>query len=256
MAAALSFYSIVSLAPLLLIATAMAGLVFGEEAVRGGLQERLEGLVGPKPAAALEEVLARVYSSGNNNVFAVLGFVGLLLGASWVFSELQDAMDTIWKAPRRVSLSLLGQVRNRLLSFALVFVTGLVLLAELTTGVVVMTLTRWLGPTYFPVALAHGVNLLCAFVLVALLFAVLYKVLPSAAVRWRDVWGAAAATALLYLAGNYAIGFYLGFCCLTSAFGAAGAVFVLLIWVYYSALIFLFGAEFSFILASRCAPTG
>jgi membrane protein len=251
MAAALSFYSILSVAPLLLIATALAGLVFGDEAVQGDLEDRLDGLVGKKPAAALVEILGRISRNGNTNVFTVVGFVGLLLGASWVFSELQDALDTIWKAPRQQSLSLLGQVRNRLLSFALVFVTGLVLLTVLAASVAVIALSSSLGPAAFPTALAHGVNFVVAFLLVALLFALLYRYLPIVPVRWRDVWGAAAGTALLYLAGEYAISFYLGYCFLTSAFGAAGAVLVLLMWVYYSALIFLFGAEFSYTLASR-----
>src|SRR5262249_33980665 len=159
---------------------------------------------------------------------------GLLLGASWVFSELQDALDTIWKAPRQQSLSLLALARHQLLSFALVFVTGLVLLAVLAAGVAVVALSKSLGEAGFPAALAHGLHFLFAFLLVALLFALLYKFLPTATVRWRHVWGAAAGAALLYLAGNYAVSFYLGYCFLTSAFGPAGAVLVFLIWVYYS----------------------
>jgi membrane protein len=251
MAAALAYYSIVSLAPLVLSATGIAGLVFGEEAVRGELQDRLKGVVGSKPAAAIEELLGGIYSAGGNSLFTVLGFAGLLLGASWVFSELQDSLDTIWKVPPHQGMGFLAQVRNRLFSFALVFVTGVLLTAVLAAGVAAVAFTNLLGPSYELAMLSHGVNFLFSYLLIGLFFALLYKLLPSARVRWRDVWVGAASSALFYLVGNYALSFYLAYSFLRSAFGAAGAVFIILIWVYYSSLAFLFGAEFTYALGSR-----
>jgi membrane protein len=243
--AALAYYSVFSLAPLLLIAIGLAGLVFGEQAARGEILGQIRNTVGDTAAAAIEEIIKNAGRAGASAT--AVGLVVLLFGASGVFIEMQAALNTIWKVKPRPGLRLGDVVRARLLSFALVLATGLLLLVSLVVSAALVVVGEFMRPAAERVPggpwLWLAVNTALAFALVTLLFALIYKILPDAEIGWRDVWLGAALAAALFTAGKYAIGLYLSHSGLTSAFGAAGSVIVVLTWVYYSAQILLFGAE-------------
>jgi membrane protein len=257
MAAALAYYSLFSMAPLLLIAISIAGMAIGEAKAREAVVSRLAVSIGDGPAAALGDVLKNAQETGGNTLFTVLGSLVLLFGASGVFIELQDQLNTIWKVPPRPGLGLTAQVRTRLLSLAIILGGGLLLLVILAVNVFLVTLVHFLSP----VLGEHWASALLGFVLptlvVTVLFAVLYKVLPDTRVRWGDVWLGALGGALLYELGRYGLSMYLGYVFASSAFGAAAAPIVLLSWIYYSSLMFLFGAEFTRVHAlQRAAGPG
>jgi membrane protein len=247
--AALAYYSVFSLAPLLLIAMGITGLVFGEQAARGEVLQQLRGLVGELAAAAIEDILANAGQTGGGVLATVVGLVVLLFGASGVFLELQDALNTIWKVMPRPGLGLWEMVRARLISFALVLATGLLLLVLLAVSATLAVLQRYVqsldgrlpgGPHLWLV-----VNMAVTFAVLTLLFAALYRLVPDVEIGWRDVWLGGILAAILFTAGKYGLGLYLSHSTLTSAFGAAGSVIILLTWVYYSAQILLYGAEFT-----------
>ncbi len=247
MGAALAYYSVFSLAPLLLIAVAVAGIVFGEQAARRELHEQLAQAVGPATASAVEDLLGNVHRSGRDVLGTVVGLVVLLFGASGVFVELQSDLDTIWKVKPRPGGGARGVVRGRLVSFLIVAGAGLLLLISVAVGTALSGLEQASG--------AGGggpwraASLALSFGLETLLFMMIYKVLPDTSVGWRDVWVGALLTALLFNVGKYLIGLYLARGAVASAFGAAGSVIVVLVWVYYSSQIVLFGAEFTRVYA-------
>jgi membrane protein len=248
MSAALAYYSVFSLAPLLLIAIGIAGLAFGEQAARGEVLDQVRDTVGDQTAAAIEQLLANAGHGGGGTLATTIGIVVLLFGASGVFVELQDALNTIWKVMPRPGRAVWVVIRERLLSFSVILVGGFLLLVSLVVSAGLEAAGSFLQSK---VALPGGVglwqvlNFALSFGLITLLFALIYKVLPDAEIAWRDVWTGALATALLFTVGKYAVGLYLGHSTLTSAFGAAGSVILVLSWVYYSSLTLLFGAEFT-----------
>jgi membrane protein len=244
MAAALAYYAITSIAPLLLIALGVANFVLGTQAARGELLPRLEILVGPGPAEAIEKILGNINVLGDNGFFTGINIVVFLFGSIWVFTALQDALNCIWRVPPRAGVSRILRMRGRLLLFALVLVTGVLLLMILAASVTLTTLTGFLEASGFATWLLHGANVGISFVLVTFVFALIYKFLPEAHVQWRHVWGGALGSSLLHSLGNYAIGLYVGHSLLTSIYGAASSVMVILLWVYYSSLGFLLGAEY------------
>jgi membrane protein len=252
MGAALAYYSVFSMAPVLLIAIGIAGLVFGEQAARGEVLGQVRVGGGDQTADAIEGILAHAGQEKGGGWAAVIGFVILSFGASGVFVELQDALNTIWKVMPRPGRPVWEIVRERLLSFTVILGTGFLLLVSL----VVSAALAALGGVLTPINSLPGgagiwqlLNFALSFGVITLLFAMIYKVLPDAEIAWRDVWIGAVITALLFTAGKYAIGLYLGHSTLTSAFGAAGSVILILSWVYYSSLILLFGAEFTRVYA-------
>jgi membrane protein len=258
MGAALAYYAIFSLAPLLLIAISIAGWVFGEQAAQRGLHQQIAGTVGDSAAAAAEEILAGVHRSGSGWLGTVVGVVVLLFGASGVFVELQDALNTIWKVKPEPGVGVWGVVRARLFSFLVVLATGLVLLVSVVVSTVLGAVENALrGEMAGGGWLWSVVNGIVAFVLVAVLFAMIYKVMPETKVTWRNVRVGAVVAALLFTLGKYLISLYLTHGAVASAFGAAGSVIVLLVWVYYSSQILLFGAEFTRVCARHhCAAAG
>jgi membrane protein len=253
MGAALSYYTLFSLAPLLLIAIALAGAVFGEEAARGQVVGGLAGLIGVEGAAAVEDLLKNARTPATNFFASVVSIATLLIGATSVFAELQSALDRIWRAPAQTQRSgLMALLRGRLLSFGLVVSIGFLLLVSLVVSAAVAALGSWSAdrlPGWETVL--HVVNSGISFAVTGLMFAAIYRVLPSVQIPWRDVWVGAWVTALLFTAGKFVIGLYIGKAAVTSAFGAAGTIVVLLIWVYYSAQIFLLGAEFTWVYAQH-----
>ncbi len=252
MGAALSYYSVFSMAPLLLVVISIAGLVFGEDAVRGEVFGQLQSLLGADAAKAVQAILASVSDKPAQGVFStVIGLAVLLIGATSVFGELQDALDRIWRAPvRNRAGGLWGLVRARLLSFGMVLGIAFLLMVSLVTSAAVSALDKWWSGAFAGwELLAQGLNVLIGFVLTTVVFAMIYKIMPRVRVQWRDVWVGAVVTALLFTLGRLVIGTYIGKSGVASAFGAAGSLIVVFVWVYYSAQIFLIGAEFTWVYA-------
>jgi membrane protein len=253
MGAALAYYTLFSIAPLLVIVIAIAGFVFGAEAAQGAIVAQLGGLIGEEGATAVEGLLASVSEPGRGIVATAVGAVTLVIGATTVLTELQSALDRIWEVTARDRPSGVGGLlRQRLLSFGMVLVLGLLLLVSLVLSAALAALGEWWGGFFGEwEALLHSVNFLVSFALITGLFAAIYKIMPRADIAWRDVGVGAVVTAALFTAGKFLIGLYLGKSGVTSGFGAAGSMVVLLIWVYYSAQIFLLGAEFTWVYAHR-----
>lgn len=251
MGAALSYYTVFSLAPLLVIVISVAGLLFGVEAARGEIFDQLRGIMGADAAKAIEDMLTAFSQPANGITGALIGVGALAIGATTVFGELQDALDRIWRAPVRAGGSGIWHlVRTRLLSFGMILGIAFLLIVSLVLGAVVSALGKWWG-VYFGGwdVLARVVDLGVGFVLTTAGFAFIYKFMPRVRVGWSDVWVGAVVTALLFSIGRFLIGFYIGRTGVASGFGAAGAVAVVFVWVYYSAQIFLVGAEFTWVYA-------
>jgi membrane protein len=254
MGAALAFYTLFSIAPLLLIVISLAGLMFGQEAARGEIMEQLAGLVGTDSARTLQTVIEGLNQPAASAYGTVVGVGVLLIGATTVFGELQNAMDRIWRAPDTPARSggFWEVVKSRLLSAGIVLGVGFLLMVSLVASAALAALSKWWAPWFGELALvANLVDWALSFSMVMALFAMIYKWLPRAKVAWSDVLIGAALTALLFTAGKFLIGLYIGRSGIASPFGAAASLVVLLLWVYYSAQIFLLGAEFTWIYAHR-----
>ena len=236
MGAALAYYALFSIAPLLLIITAIAGLFFGAPAARGELFGTLAGLMGADAARAVESLLAHASRPASGIVAMAIGGVTLVFGASSVFNELQSGLDRIWRSPAGAS-GMRSLLRTRLLGFALILVVACLLIGSLAASALLSALAD--SPAL------HLADAALSFALLTLGFAAVYKIVPRVRIAWRDVWLGAAVTAALFVAGKFVIGLYLGRAAPASVFGAAGSLVVLMIWVYYSAQIFLLGAEFT-----------
>jgi len=251
MGGALAYYTLFSVAPVLIIVIAIAGFVFGEEAARGEMMTQLRGLLGDESAMAVQALLegARRPVEG---VFTTLVSVGVLvIGATSVFAELQTDLDLIWKTPSRErKTGIWSLIRARILSFGLVLALGFLLLVSLIVSAALAALGKWWGAylTGWDVFL-ETVNFVVSLIVTTGLFAMIYKWLPSTDIAWRDVWVGAGVTAVLFALGKTVIGFYIGRSSVASGFGAAGSFVVLLVWVYYSTQIFLLGAEFTGVYA-------
>lgn len=252
MGAALAYYTLFSLAPLLLIVTAVAGLVFGRDAARGEIQVQLATLMGERGAGVVQDLLASIDQPAESTAAAALGVALLLAGATTVFGELQYALDRIWRAPEHPpSTGWWSLVRERLLSFGMILAIGFLLMVSLVTSATLSMLGQWWTPIFGDwYVLATIGNHAASFLLVTAMFALIYKVMPRVTVAWNDVWVGAIFTALLFALGKWMIGLYVGHSGVTSGFGAAGSLVVVLVWVYYSAQIFLLGAEFTWVYAN------
>lgn len=251
MGAALAYYTVFSIAPLLLIVISVAGLVFGEAAARGAIFEQLSGLMGQQGAMAVQGLLNSVNKPAEGIVATITGLLLLVLGATTVFRELQDALDRIWRAPAEdKNAGVWKMVRTRLLSFGLIMGIGFLLMVSLVASAAFAALSKWWAPLFGGWALVGQiVNFVFGFAVTVVGFAMIYKLMPRAKVEWRDVWVGAAVTALLFSIGKHLIGLYIGKSSVASGFGAAGSLVVVLVWVYYSAQIFLLGAEFTWVYA-------
>jgi membrane protein len=253
MGAALAYYTVFSIAPLLLIIIAVAGVVFGEDAVRGQVLAQLQNLMGPEGAGAVEALLKAANHPTKGFVVSMVSVVLLVVGATTVLAELQSALDRIWKvAAVKIDAGVWGALRARVLSLGMILALGFMLLVSLIIGVALAALGAWWEPIFGKwELLLQLVNTAVSLSFSTLLFALIYRYMPRAKIRWRDVWIGAAVTAALFEIGKVAIGTYLGKVGIASAYGAAGSLVVLLIWVYYSAQIFLLGAEFTWVRVSR-----
>ena len=252
MGAALAYYTAFSIAPLLIIAIAVAGLVFGRDAAQEAVVGQLQGLLGDAGGAAIEEMLKSTADFGSSTLALVVGISALVVAATTAFVELQDDLDRIWKAEPRAGSGILNLIRSRLLSFGMVLFIGFLLAVSLILSAGVAAL----GDSIFGKleVLLHVVTFLVSFGVTTVLFAMIYKVLPNVKIDWEDVWIGAAITALLFEIGKVLIGLYIGKSSVASSFGAAGPFVVLMLWIYYSTQIFLLGAEFTFAHAHRGQP--
>jgi membrane protein len=251
MGAALAYYTVFSVAPLLLIVISVVGLVFGRDEARGEIFEQLSGLMGAEGARAIQIMLEALNKPRQGIVATVIGVALLIVGATTVFGELQDAFDRIWRAPARRDINgLLDLVRVRLLSFSMIMGIGFLLIVSLVVNAALAALGEWWAPVFGGWAtLAQNVNSVFGFVIVTVGFAMIFKFMPRVRVQWRDVWIGALVTAVLFTIGKFLIGLYIGKTGIASGYGAAGSIVVLLVWVYYSAQIFLLGVEFTWVYA-------
>ena len=246
MGAALAYYTMFSMAPLLLIVISIAGLVFGDEAARGEIFSQLEGMLGASGALAVQGLLESVRKPSESVTATVFGVVLLLIGATSVFGELQDALDRIWRAPVRAGQSGWWRlVQARLLSFGMILGIGFLLIVSLVASAALAALQKWWGPVFSDWAAASIIEVVLSFLVTTVAFAMIYKIVPRARIHWKDVWIGAATTSLLFTVGKLLIGVYIGRSGIASGFGAAASLVVVLVWVYYSAQIFLLGAEFT-----------
>lgn len=256
MAAALSYYAAFSIGPMLIIIIAIAGFIFGEEAVKGQIFKEMYGLMG-KDGAALLETILKGASNTSTGIFAtILSIIFLLLGSVGVFIELQESLNIIWGVELKPGRGVKGFLKNRINSFSLVIATSFVLMISLVINSLITVLNKYLGEAFgilFP--LADILNNVSSFVVVTLLFALMYKYLPDAKVPWKYVRIGAIMTAALFTLGKYLIGLYIGNSSYSSTFGAAASMIVLFVWIYYTGLILFFGAEFTQVYRSKFGDT-
>lgn len=245
MAAALAYYTAFSMAPLLVIVIGVASIVFGQQAAQGELMGQIEGLIGAEGARYIQSLIEAAAQGHTNVVATLIGFIILLIGSTGAFVQLQDALNTVWDVPPKTGYNLLGYAWSHFLSFAMVLAIGFLLLVALVVSALLAAVDTYLQGL-FPGArvIVYLLHMTGSFVVIMALFTLIYKFLPERLVGWHEAWVGATVTALLFVIGKHLIGLYLGHSTIGTTFGAAGSFAVLLIWIYYSAQIVLFGAEF------------
>jgi membrane protein len=251
--AALAYYTVFSLAPLMTIAIAMAGFFFGKEAAQGQIFDELRVLLGEEGGKAVEEMVQSANAQPTVGVVAtIISVIMLLFGASGVFGQLQASLNAIWGVKAKPGRGVLGLIKDRLLSFGFTLVVGFLLLVSLLLTAGMALMADWIGGLMpGSEALAYILNIVLSLSMITLLFGTIFKFLPDAKIAWHDVWIGAFLTALLFTIGKFALGIYLGKSGVASSYGAAGSLIVLLLWVYYSSQILFFGAEFTQVYANR-----
>ena len=250
--AALAFYTMFSLAPLMIVVIALAGMAFGRDEVRAQILSEFQGWMGPDAATFLQGLLRTAAKSPTNKLAGILGILTLVFGASGVFVQLQQSLNRIWGVAPKPGAAFTSLLRKRILSFAVVLGIGFLLVVSLILSTALTAAGDYLERRYqLPVNLLHVGNILVSFVLITLLFALIFRLLPDVHLGWRNVFLGAVVTSLLFGIGKSLIGFYLGRTGAASAYGAAGSLVMILSWVYYSALVFLLGAEFTRVYSSR-----
>jgi membrane protein len=258
--AALAYYTVFSIVPLLVIIIAIIGLFFGQEAAQGYIIDQIAGLVGEQSANAIKDMIQRANQPSTGIVATVIAIVTLLFGASGLFGQLQDALNSIWGVEPKPDRGIWGMIQDRFLSFMAVLGTGFLLLVSLVLSAALSAFGKWFGGWLpVPELVLQVLNFVISFGVITVLFAMMFKLLPDARIAWSDVWIGAAITALLFTIGKLLIGLYLGKSDVGSAYGAAGSLVIVLVWVYYSSQILLFGAEFTQVYANtsgaRIVPT-
>ena len=252
LAASLAYYTLLSIAPLIILAVAVAGLAFGEEAARQHISGQLSGVVGVGAAGAVESIAKNAHAPGSGVVSIIVGIAVLLFGASGVFGELQSALNTVWEVAPKPGRGIWGIVKDRFFSFTMVVGVAFLLLVSL----IISAALTWLGQV-FANSLPGGtlvwqaLNFCISLAVITALFALMFKTVPDVHIKWRDVWVGSAVTAALFTLGKFALGIYLGSAGVSSAYGAAGSIVALVIWVYYSSQVLLIGAEFTQAYATR-----
>ncbi|HEY8915216.1 MAG TPA: YihY/virulence factor BrkB family protein [Chitinophaga sp.] len=249
LSASLAYYTIFSVAPMLIVIIFFCDLFLGRDAIEGTLYSQIKGLVGSEAAIQVQQMIRNASLSQDMSWATIVGFVTLFIGATGVFAEIQDSINTIWrlKSKPKKGKGLVRMIMNRLQSFSLVISMGFILLVSLVVNGIIEIFNKHLANLFPQVGMVviYLVNWAITFAVITALFAVIFKVLPDARIRWRDVIVGSVATAILFMLGKFAIGFYLGASKVGSTYGAAGSIVIILLWVYYSAAILYFGAEFT-----------
>ncbi len=251
--AALSYYTVFSVAPFLVIIISVSGIFFGREAVQGELYHQINGLVGNEAALQIQQMITNIHLSENSLFATVVSFVILIIGATGIFSEIQDSINHIWGLKSKPKRGWLKIIVNRLISFSLIVSLGFVLIVSLLLNALVVLLSAQLMKLLpgAGIYIVNGINNILTFLILTFLFGVIFKVLPDAKLRWRDVVVGSVATAILFMLGKFCIGLYMGHSNLTSIYGTAGSIIVVMLWVYYSAVILYFGAVFTKVYAKH-----
>ncbi len=250
--AALAYYTVFSIAPLLVIVIAVAGLVFGQQAAEGRIIAQIQELVGQQGAQFIQTLLQNARKPSSSIVASIIGVVTLLIGALGVFGQLQDSLNTIWEVQPKEGRGIIGVIKDRFLSFAMVLGTAFLLLVSLVISAALTAFDKYFdGRLPMSVNLLQTANFFISLGVVTALFAIIFKYLPDAKIRWRDVWMGAMLTALLFTIGKFLLGIYIGHGSFGSTYGAAGSLVIVLAWVYYSAQVLFFGAEFIRVYACR-----
>ena len=247
LSAALAYYTVFSIGPMIIVVIYIAGLVYGQEAIQGNVFHQLQSLIGSDAAAQIQQMIKNAALNGSGPIAATIGFITLLVGATSVFAEIQDSINMIWGLKPKPKKSWLKMIINRLISFSIIVSLGFILLVSLVVNGVIEALMDRLQARYpnITVILLYVINLLITFTVITTLFMVIFKVLPDALIKWKDVLVGSMVTAVLFMLGKFGITFYIGQSNVGSTYGAAGSLVVLLVWVYYSAIILYFGAEFT-----------
>jgi membrane protein len=243
----LAYFTVFSLGPMLIVIIFLAGLFYGRDAIEGSIFTQIRGLVGNAAAIQIQDIIRNASLSNKGTLAAIIGFITLLVGATSVFSEIQDSINMIWNLKPKPQKGFLKMLMNRLLSFSVVIGLGFILLVSLILNGLIEGLMTKLQARFpdLTVVIIYIVNLIITFGVISLLFAIIFKVLPDAVIQWRDVGIGAMTTAVLFMVGKFGITFYIGSSKVGSTYGAAGSLVVLLLWVYYSSVILYFGAEFT-----------
>ncbi len=251
LAAALAYYACFSLAPLLIIAIAIAGSVLGPKAAQGEVIGQIQALIGSRGALAIQMMLENANKPGAKLTASALGIVSLVFGATGVFVSLQDGLNTVWQVKQKPQNFIVGFIRNRIHTFTMVLGIAFLLLVSLVISAAIAAVGTFFDDQYGVTIIWQGINSLVSFAIVSVLFAMIFKYLPDVYIRWRDVIMGSVITAALFTAGKLAIGAYIGRGSFTSVYGATGSLVVILAWVYYSSLILFLGAEFTRVYADR-----
>jgi Predicted membrane protein len=247
LSASLAYYTIFSLGPLLICIIFLCGIFFARDAVQGNIYRQIEGFVGPDAAIQLQQIIKNAAITGKSHIAAIIGFVTLLIGATSVFAEIQDSINMIWGLKPKPKMGIVKYLLTRVLSFGVIASLGFLLLVSLAITALIETLNTRMKAAFPDVAVVvfYIINLLITFGVTTVLFAVIFKVLPDAKIKWRDVMAGSIATAFLFMIGKFLISLYISKSNVGSTYGTAGSLVVLLLWIYYSSFILYFGAEFT-----------
>ena len=257
MGAALAYYTIFSLAPLLVIAISVAGIVFGDKAVQGEIVSQIQGLMGTDAAHAIQTMIQSAHKPAHQAIASIIGLIVLLFGASGVFNEMQDALNEIWGIDTTAKTGIWNMIKSRFLSFGMVLGIGFLLLVSLLLSAFLAGVAKYVsGLLPVPEAVLHVADILFSIFLITVLFAMIFKILPDVKIPWSDVWVGSAMTAILFTIGKFLIGFYIGKSVTSSAYGAAGSLVVIVAWIYYCAQLLYFGAEFTRVYSTDCGSQG
>ena len=253
LSASLSYYTIFSLGPMMMIIISLAGIFFGRDAVQGKIYHQIRGLVGNDAALQIQDIIRNIEVSRHGTAGAIVGFVFLLIGATGVFAEIQGSINYIWSVRAKPKKGWLKFLTNRVISFSMIIATGFILLVSLIINALMDILNDRLLHflSGYTVYLFYTLNVLLIFVVIGILFAIIFKVLPDAEIAWKDAAIGASFTSLLFLCGKFLIGYYLGNSNVGTTYGTAASIIIILLWVYYSSIILYFGAEFTKVYSLR-----
>ncbi|MEP6926361.1 MAG: YihY/virulence factor BrkB family protein [Ginsengibacter sp.] len=245
--ASLAYYTVFSIAPLLVIITTLSGIFFGKEAVKGEVYTQLSGLVGTTAAIQIQDIIKNIHLTGNNFFASIISIIVLLIGATTIFGEVQDSLNKIWGLRVKTKKTWWKLILTRLLSFSLILSICFIMIVSLILNVIVSSFGNFLSRYIhnFNVYFVEATDAVLSFLISSFLFSLMFKILPDAKIRWKDVLFGGFITAVFFTLGKLAIGFYLGKSNLTTLYGAAGSIVIIMVWVYYSSIILYLGAEFT-----------